>query len=674
MKRFYAFSFLLVMILAIPNMMYADLDKKTTQTSAVDFADVCIDSNGNVYHMVFNGTSNQFIITKTDEYGELDDQFGTSGVLTLSIGNSSNGVSGTNINVNNFSSATSVVMRLDSNNKPVLGFMADRTLGNHVIIVVRLTATTGSFDTSFHGDGFAMTLMDSNTITTISDLVTDSTNRIIVCVRSSGGRPYILRHRVNAIISPTTIYIPLASLDDEVQGSKLVVDKSDNIYIVGKHGPSSGSYGMFCLKLNESDLSLNTSFATGSNNVYSTGNIGLDSNSTVFPVMIDTENANAHVRVFGLQAGGQSFAVYNVKLSDGTLKSFGSTSNVFPSSAVVKGLLSPTGTTTYAAGTINSGGETPFIARFTSNGSGDTTFITSGHENYIADGVAKIDITSGATFNSGDGGWLAYSATSPDASVVVGFKETSGGNLQFVRMFGLEDTTFLKNPAPIAPIAPSVSKTVVSAAAAGKARKDKSFSHIAISGTNIRSIDDGGVMVTGYDDVVSFFRDGSQFIFTVMTEQGGLEKDFTPTGAVKIALKASGGSAVNAVVTNFSQVTANRATYMASDAGGNIYIAVQVDITGGNKQIVVLKIKNGVAGTNGILDSTFGSGGAATLAANSDNEQLEGLLIDSQGRVIIVMHHDNTTNTTAQVYRLTSTGSADNTFALGKADLRTEIF
>lgn len=660
MKRLQFLSIFVSLLFVASGTLFADLDRHSTTAAAVDGAATAIDSSGNIFHAISVKSADQIIVTKTDKYGDLDTGFGTSGVLTLTFVNVGGNSSGTNININNFSAIIgSLRMVIDGNDKIILGGIVDRTSGNNQYFLIRLSGSTGALDSSFSSDGVAPIIAVSPGANDMDDLIVDGTNRPIFCSYVSP-RPYVVR-RSSSGATDGSLYISSTHLSNGQRGPKLAVDSSNNVYVVGKYGASSPNYGIFATKLNESDLSTNTSFASGTNNIYASGDIGLDTNSVVFPMMV-----GGALILYSVQNGGVNVVIRSLNLATGAEEASATTASVFPSAVVLNSMIA-VGVNLYIGGTINSGGETAFIGRI--HGTtfvGDVTFATSGDDNYIANGIVKLPVTSGASIASGDGGYVSYRATSP-ATVAAGFKETDGGTTRFIRIAGVEGAHFLEELEK--PITPSA--TVGAAvSAAGKARRDLSFSHIAVSGTNLSNVDDGGVMVTGYDDVVTFFRSGKDFIFTVMDEQGALETDFGTSGASKIQMKSSGASATVAAVTNFSAVTANKPSYMDYDMTNNIVLACQADITGGTKQVVIMRIKNGVTSGAGELDTTFNSTGVATLAASSATHQVEGVKVDAQGRILVLVYHANGGTTTAHLYRFASNGIIDGTFGSGgKVDL-----
>ena len=646
----YGFRILLLFCLFSASNTLLPLDRQSTQAAAVDSADVVVDTSGNVYHMVYVKSSPspsstaQFGITKTDINGTLDQGFGFNGLQTLTVSASATPSSGAMINI------SGGAISLEANQKAVLALSLnnDLFLGFAVVVddvknicIVKLSRSTGFIDTSFGTSGVILNRVTGTGYAfayssyTLEDMTIDSSGRPITLLRLVGDLGSVALVVSRFTTGTNVLYHGVSASS---AGCSVVTDGAGNVYVVGQE---LGYF--FSVKLNESDLSTNTSYGTSGKAVSS--NMGLDNNSAVFAA---------------IEAGSvQVFAVKAIQLQMATVifnplgsVSISNSAIVFPSAAFLKSVMRRSDGKIYVAGTILSGGsQTTFLGRLSNALVGDVTFAQGGQANYLYDGIVQVLPTSGFTVASGQGGWLGFDDLTHTVAVV--FAETNGLTTQLTRDFGIEASQFLTAPTPA--ITPSVVSTAVSVAT-DRARKDQAFAHLTLSGLNLTSIHDSGVVVTAYDDTICYLRSDDFYIFYKIKEDGTLDTSFNTNGYSKITLANSGASSTTVAITDFSSIFILEKSFIAYDPIHNdIVVQFKVNIQNGNNQIGVFKIK----ADTGLLDASFGANGSGvvTYQSNTDIKKPQGVLVDSSGRVIFFVHYTHSDGEKRiQVVRASLTG------------------
>ena len=596
--------------------VFAAVNRLVFDATNTDGEGLAVDSTGAVIHMQRHSTLNQFLITKTDASG--NHVF----AVTLKMENSNLASSGTTVNLNNlsgFARFQKSYLTLTSDGNIILVLSATiSTTSNLVLLAIKLNGTNGQIDTSYGSNGVA-SIFDMSTDYLIEAVVVDGNKKTVILFRDTSSG--VLTAARYGITGTSDIFTPINTdvLSSVSAGLSIAVGANNDIYVVGKIGTD-----LFCSKLSASTLTLDTNFGTGGK--YS-ANLSTDANSAVF-VAVDS----GAIHLLSLNSNDVNFNITSLNSSGvQTTTHAGS----FPSAVVLKNAFRTSGGKYYIGGTINSGGETAFWSRFTASGgsiAGDTTFATSGDANYIANGIAKVPVTAGATVASGAGGILGYNSTTN--TVAVGFKETLSGVTRFVRDFGTEAGSFLTASETI--ITPSVVTGSAPVRPVNGGRRDAAFNRNTVTGSNVTSINDAGITVTAYDDVIAYLRSGDNFILSKINEQGSLETDFG-SGARLIKVRSTGGSTSTAAIANLSEVISGKPAYITHDLNKNILVAFQVNVAGGNPYFVIMRLDK----DTGLLDTTFGIGGIVVLSPGYAVCQVDGIAVDSAGKIVMLLYVEN---------------------------------
>ena len=289
--------------------------------------------------------------------GLIDTTFGTNGFTITSTGPSSQ------INA----------IAIDSSGRIVVGGTS-QVGGNNVFTVGRYLAN-GTLDTTFGTNGFTTTTRGTDD--SINALAIDSSGRIIAGgYATEGGSPVfaLARYLPSGAVDTTfaangfSTYTPGDS--DEIES--IALDSSGNIVVAGKAtiGGNSGSViGKFT-----STGAYDSTFGTS-------GFSSFISNSIINSILIDT---SGRIVAGGYKVVGGNNAFFLTRYnSSGTIDSSfgtsGSTVTTPGTSDVINSVALDNSQNIYAAGSATIGGVTKFaIARYTTNGSIDNSFGTSG--------------------------------------------------------------------------------------------------------------------------------------------------------------------------------------------------------------------------------------------------------------------------------------------------------
>ena len=150
---------------------------------------------------------------------------------------------------------------------------------------------------------------------------------------------------------------------------------------------------------------------------------------------------------------------------------------------------------------------------------------------------------------------------------------------------------------------------------------------------------DGKILAAGYSS------NGSQTYFAIVryTSSGVLDSTFSGDGIDTLTI----GSSYDV------------ATCIAIQSDGKIVVGGFTN-NGTNRDFAVIRYTNA-----GVLDNTFGANGIVTTSVSSSDDELYGIVIQSDGKIVAGGYSWNGTYTDFTVIRYSSNGILDNTFGGG---------
>jgi len=176
---------------------------------------------------------------------------------------------------------------------------------------------------------------------------------------------------------------------------------------------------------------------------------------------------------------------------------------------------------------------------------------------------------------------------------------------------------------------------------------DTSFDTDGIQTTSIGSVQDIAYSVAIQSDgkivAAGYSHNGSNNDFAVVrySTDGSLDTTFGTAGKVITAI----GSGIDV------------ANYVVVQSDGKIVVA-GYSHNGSNVDFAVVRYN-----TDGSLDTSFGTGGKVTTAVGSSNDTGRSVVMQSDGKIIVVGSSENSTDTDFAVVRYNTNGSLDTTFS-----------
>ena len=176
---------------------------------------------------------------------------------------------------------------------------------------------------------------------------------------------------------------------------------------------------------------------------------------------------------------------------------------------------------------------------------------------------------------------------------------------------------------------------------------DTSFDTDGIQTTSIGSVQDIAYSVAIQSDgkivAAGYSHNGSNNDFAVVrySTDGSLDTTFGTAGKVITAI-GSGTDVAN---------------YVVVQSDGKI-VAAGYSHNGSNVDFAVVRYS-----TDGSLDTSFGTGGKVTTAVGSSNDTGRSVVMQSDGKIIVVGSSENSTDTDFAVVRYNTNGSLDTTFS-----------
>ncbi len=271
------------------------------------------------------------------------------------------------------------------------------------------------------------------------------------------------------------------------------------------------------------------------------------------------------------------------------------------------------------ASTGDNGSENMTVRRFSTNGTTDTDFGTAGVISYDS-GVGDSRDWSEALGIDTSGRLL-----------IAGMTRSIVGNyaLSLFRIFttGTFDTNF------------NTTGMVLNNDYAGAAEDH---------GMALTTDSSGNIVVAGFGSAAS----GQDILVWRYLPTGVLDTTFNTTGSKSFAEMA--GAAPGATAHD-------AARSILIDSSGRILVTGTSTNASGNTDLVVLRLLN-----NGDLDTDFNGTGfvvhANAAGSASSSEAINGMALDSQGRILVVGSSHNGTNIDLTVWRFTAAGILDTTF------------
>ncbi len=326
------------------------------------------------------------VAARYNSNGAIDTTFATSGVFT-SLANST--------------SAVANAVTVDSSSRIII------VGGNaNAVVVIRLT-TTGVLDSTF-GTGGIVTLTPGGNVGEASSVIIDANGKILIC-GASNSQMLIARFNTNGTIDTTfnTTGYNLVTVNGNDTGNSITIDQNAKI-VIGGSTIGGGGTNFSIVRLTSAGV-VDTTFGTSGSVVTQ---IPSENNNSVQSIMIDSSNriiAAGYGSVPGTNAVFALARYSNAGVIDTTFGT-GGTGIVTTSIGVVAQIF---GATLDQSGNIFTAGLSDnqvAAARYTPNGSLDTTF-----------GISGIITT---TVNSNGSQMNAVTVQASDGRVVAGGFET----------------------------------------------------------------------------------------------------------------------------------------------------------------------------------------------------------------------------------------------------------
>jgi len=581
-----------------------DFDGKVTTDIGANSTDfmtaVVVQSDGKIVvagHSVAAGGPSDLALVRYNVNGSLDTTFDGDGKVV------------TDVDINSTDSAGySVVMQPD--NKIV--FAGSSVAGGLNDIVVVRYNTDGSLDSTFDGDGKAITDVGNNSTDLAHSVVMQSDDKIIVTGYSNAGVTggfMLVRYNSNGTLDESFDTDGKVVNDDGGYGltRSVVVNSVGKIIVAGWFW--DGTSSNFAVWRYNATGSLDTTFGSAGK---VTTDMGANSDeSPAYSVVLQSDGKI----VFGGHSGGNgawNFAVvrYNV---DGTLDtSFDSDGKVTTDIGVstedyIYSLDLQSDGKIVVAGNSYGGGQSDFaLVRYNTNGSLDTTF--------DMDGKVVTDIGAAIADNA------RSAAMQSDGKIVVaGFSNIDASSDFVVVRYNLDgslDTTFDNDGKVTTDIGSSSSDSAVSVV--------------------LQS--DGKIVVVGISDSGG----SSDFALVRYNVDGSLDTTFDNDGKVTTDIGSTSSDSAESVV-------------LQSD--GKIVVAGN-SYSGGQSDFALVRYNS-----NGTLDTTFGTvGKIQTGISSGSDDAANDVVMQSDGKIVAGGYTDAGGSYDFVLVRYNTDGSLDTTF------------
>jgi uncharacterized delta-60 repeat protein len=616
-----------------------DGDGKVT-TAVGSFTDeargVAIQSDGKIVvaGISFNGSNNDFALTRYNSDGSLDTTFDDDGKVTTAVGSS-------------YDEAYSVAIQSDG--KILVAGSSDN--GRTYEFVLTRYNSDGSLDTTFDGDGKVTTDVGSIDDRGFSVAI-QSDGKIVVAGSSFDGSDWdFALTRYNSDGSLDTTFDGDGKVTTDVGSSHdyaySVAIQSDGMIVVAGYS-DNGSNNDFALTRYDSNGSLDSTFDGDGKVTTAVGS----SNDYAFSVAIQSDGK---IVVAGFSNVGSSneFALTRYSSNgslDTTFDGDGKVTTVVGSSAdlATSVAIQSDAKIVVAGASYNDNGRNWDFAltRYNSNGSLDTTF----------DGDGKVTTDVGSSNDE------PYSvAIQSDGKIVVAGYSHNGSDWDFAL------TRYNVNEAPtdIALSSTSIPENAGANAVVGTltttdVNAGNTFTYSLVAGT-------------GDTDNFAFNVSGSTLLAT-----NSFDYESKSTYSVRIRSMDQGSLwtektfllIVTDVVDGDLDNTFDGDGKVTTDVGSFRDEAYSVAIQSDGKIVVAGYSLNGSVydfaltryNSDGSLDTTFDGDGKVTTAVGSSHDEAHGVAIQSDGKIVVAGFSDNGSNNDFALTRYNSDGSLDTTF------------
>ncbi len=584
---------------------------KTPIGSSNDFAEsAAIQTDGKIVLAGYtnNGSAYDFAIVRYNTNGDLDNTFGTGGITTTTIGP-----------VNSYARAVKIQ---DDGKIVVSGYFID---GIDYSFVTARYNSDGDLDNTFGGYGIVATPIIGSSVTIAYSMSLESDGKIITAgysMLNSFAIFTIVRYSQDGILD-STFGANGKVISSVGQGSDIITSTSiqSDGKIIAAGSSENGSYEDFALARYDQNGDLDDTF--GDSGIVTTSIT--TSTSTIKSLALQGDNkivAAGYTELAGSSDNNFSLARYDEK---GNLdKTFGTngivSTTVDSDGGQALSVVIQNDGKILAGGYSNDGSYFNYtLVRYNSDGSLDNTFGTNG-------GII-ISSIGGASDS-----YLNSLALQQDGKIVAaGYSTFSGKNgFTVVRYLsnGTKDYTFGTS---------GYTSILLNYDLVGEQNDDRAQS--------VLIQDDGKILVGGY----TFIGGGYAYAVVRFDSSGSIDSTFGNDGIV------------NTQIGNPNEYyEIDHAYSMALQSDGKIILAGS-SYNGSNYDFALVRYK-----TNGDLDDTFGSNGIVIIPIGVGNDQCYSVKIQSDGKIIAVGKTAvNGSNDDIALVRLNSDGTLDDTFGTG---------
>ena len=579
---------------------------------------IATQSDGKVLVLGASGdvTGGQIALVRYNSNGVQDTSFGKNGQVTFNFVDSPSR--------SDFASALAVD---GSGHIIVAGSTTSPSLPSKVFALAELNPN-GSFNTAFGNGGTAIFATSAYTYdATAASLTSDAAGHILLAGSFSTDDPSVGFNHFSTVIRFNSDGSPDASFgqngeanfnfgpNDSGSATSVAIDASGRV-VVGGNAWNPTTFGTFAVARLNTDGSLDPSFGLGAKAIIS---LGPNTQSSVTGMALDSAGriVLAGTEYPTVSPFTESFVVTRLK-TDGSIDTGFGTGGVTTIGNWIEGVAVDSSgrivLADYAYYNIPRSGYANAIAVncLNSDGTTDTSFGTGGQGIIVP--VAGFNQLVGVAVDPSGRIVVAGSTdSSPTGSDLLVVRFDSSGNPDSSWGAAGQVTTNIIGPSNDVPVGLTITQ---------------SDGKMLVVGTTAAAAGPGGVGLTRYNP------------------DGSLDSTF-----------GQGGEATIGVISGFTMSP----TAAIVDGSGRIIVVGQS--YGTSTQFGVLRLNS-----NGLIDTSFGTGGLATVVIGIESTA-SGVAIDASGRLVVVGTTFNSSGDIAAVARLNSDGSLDTTFGTSGVSL-----